>query len=355
MTYYTTLDYFSRLYDKLGRQHPANVSSKEAFEAWKKDIRRRLAETVGMDLCEAAPAMPELLDTKDFPEYTREHWVIQTEPGVQMTYFLLKPKCQHNGGLIINPHGHGGGKENNVHDPENPGVISMMERFGNTGKKAFAEELAAAGYIVACPDARGTGERREKGQQGDAAENWRSNSHREINQMATGFGMSMIGMMVWDLMRLLDHLLETLPEVDAEKVGCVGMSGGGQQTIYFSALDERVKAVITSGYFYGFKESLVRLPGNCSCNFAPNLWKLLDMGDIGAMIAPRPLFVESGRKDPLEGEPGLDNVYPQVQIAREAFEVMGCGDRLVHSIHEGGHQFVGTGMIDFFGKWLLNK
>lgn len=352
MKYYTTMDYFSRLYDKVGRQHPVNVSSREAFLAWKRDIRRRLASTVGLDLCEAAPALPELLDTRDFPEYTREHWVIQTEPGVWMPYFLLKPKCPHNGGLILNPHGHGGGKETNVADPENPGVISMKKYIG---KKAFAEELAAAGYYVACPDARGAGERREAGQQGDTAENWRSNSHREINQMAVGFGMSMIGMMVWDLMRLLDHLLDTLPEVDPEKVGCVGMSGGGQQTIYFSALDERVKCVVTSGYFYGFKESLVRLPGNCSCNFAPNLWTLLDMGDIGAMIAPRPLFVESGRQDHLEGAPGLDNVYPQVQIARDAFELMGCGDRLVHSVHEGGHQWVGTGVIDFFDKWLLGK
>lgn len=352
MQYYTTMDYFSRLYDKVGRQHPADVSSREAYSAWKQDIRRRLADAIGLNLCEPVPAQPQLLDTRNFETYIREHWLIQTEPGVWMPFYLLKPICPHNGGLIINPHGHGGGKENSVADRENPGVTSMQRYIG---KKAFAEELAEAGYYVACPDARGAGERRESGQQGDAAENWRSNSHREINQMAIGFGMSMIGMMVWDLMRLLDHLLAAYPEVDPEKVGCVGMSGGGQQTVYFSALDERVKCAVTSGYFYGFKESLVRLPGNCSCNFAPNLWKLLDMGDLGAMIAPRPLFVESGRKDHLEGAPGLDNVYPQVQIAREAYELLDCGDRLVHSVHEGGHQWVGVGVIPFFDKWLLKK
>ena len=58
MKYYTTMDYFSRLYDKVGRQHPVNVSSREAFLAWKRDIRRRLASTVGLDLCEAAPVLP---------------------------------------------------------------------------------------------------------------------------------------------------------------------------------------------------------------------------------------------------------------------------------------------------------
>ena len=120
-------------------------------------------------------------------------------------------------------------------------------------------------------------------------------------------------------------------------------------------MDDRVKCAVTSGYFYGFKESLVRLPGNCSCNFAPNLWTLLDMGDLGAMIAPRPLFVESGRQDHLEGEPGLGNVYPQVEIARGAYSLLGVPERIVHSVHEGGHQWVGKGVIPFFDQYLLQK
>ena len=352
MQYYTVSDYFARLYDKLGRQHPVDVSSKEAYNLWKQQVRQKLIESIGMDLCTPAPAQPKKLDTKEFDGYLREHWVMQTEPGVWMTFFLLKPKCAHNGGLILNPHGHGGGKENNVADPENPGVKARPD-FGQ--KKAFAEEMAEAGYYVVCPDARGTGERREASQQGDAPENWRSNSHREINQMAVGFGMSMIGMLVWDLMRLLDYMLSAYPEIDPQKVGCAGMSGGGQQTLYVAALDDRIKAAVTSGYFYGFKEALLLQPGNCSCNFAYNLWKLVDMGDLGAMVAPRALFVESGRKDHLEGAPGLDNVYPQVQIARDAFELLGCPEKLVHSVHEGGHQWVGVGVRDFFDRWLLNE
>lgn len=352
MRYYTTMDYFANLYDRVARQYPADVSNKENYEVWKKDIRSRLAETVGLNMCQKAPAEPQLLDTKDFENYAREHWVIQTEPGVQMPFFLFKPKGSHNGGLIINPHGHGGGKESNVGDSENPAVTASNR---DPSKKSFAEELTEAGYYVACPDARGSGERREVKQQGDEPENWRSSSHKEITQMAVGLGMSMIGMMTWDLMRLLDYLLDTLPEVDPEKVGCAGMSGGGHQTIYFAALDERVKCAVTSGYMYGFKEALLKQPSNCSCNYAPNLWKLVDMGDIGAMIAPRPLFVESGRYDSLAGANGLDNVYPQVQIAREAFELLGHGERLVHSVHEGGHQWSGLGVIDFLDKWLLGK
>ena len=145
MQYYTTLDYFSRLYDKVGRQHGADLSSKEAYEAWKLDINRRLRDTVGLDLCEPAPANPRLLDIKEFETFTREHWLIQTEPLVEMPFFLLKPKKPHNGGLILNPHGHGGGKENNVADPENPWVQEMQKKFGE--KPSFAQELAEHGRI----------------------------------------------------------------------------------------------------------------------------------------------------------------------------------------------------------------
>ena len=143
-----------------------------------------------------------------------------------------------------------------------------------------------------------------------------------------------------------------IPEVDAERIGCAGMSGGGQQTLWLAAIDNRVKAAVTSGYFYGYKEALLRMCANCSCNYIPNMWRTMDMGDMGAMIAPRALFVESGEKDGLNGAPGLDNVYPQVEIARSAFRLYGAEEKLKHSVHPGGHQWVGTGVIEFFNENL---
>jgi cephalosporin-C deacetylase-like acetyl esterase len=103
--------------------------------------------------------------------------------------------------------------------------------------------------------------------------------------MAIGFGQCMLGYMVWDLMRLIDFVAD-LPEIDEKRIGCVGMSGGGQQTIYLAALDERVSLAVTSGYFYGFKEALMLQPANCSCNFIPNIWRTLDMGT-SARSSPR--------------------------------------------------------------------
>lgn len=172
-----------------------------------------------------------------------------------------------------------------------------------------------------------------------------------LNNMVMGLGYSLAGMMTWDLMRLIDYI-ETREDCDAERIGCGGFSGGGMQTIWLAALDDRVKCAVTSGYFYGVKEALLELCGNCGCNYVPNLWKYVDMGDMGALIAPRPLLIENGTKDKLNGKSGIENVKSQVEITRQAYKLLGVEDRLYHHIHEGAHEWNGEKTVDFIKKWL---
>ncbi len=117
-------------------------------------------------------------------------------------------------------------------------------------------------------------------------------------------------------------------------------------------LDERIKAAVTSGYFYGMKESLVLLPHNCSCNYVPGIWKTADMGDMGALIAPRAFLIETGEKDPLNGISGLKNVISQYEIVKNAYKLLQADDKLQHSIHEGGHEWNGKDVPDFIKKYL---
>lgn len=332
--YYTCKEYYEKKFDSVKREYAFTAETREAHREWKKAARERLIQITGMNQCVKTDAQAQCVSRAQMEGYVEEYWLMQTEPGVTMPFYFLKPGNgeARNCPTMINPHGHGGGKEKTFRD-------------------WFAVDLAKKGYCVACPDARGSGERREQWQQGDEAEKLRMNSHREIQQMILGFGQCMAGLAVWDLMRLLD-LICTWDCVDEERIGCAGMSGGGQQTVWLTALDDRIKVAITSGYFYGFKDSLVSLPGNCACNFVPDMWRTMDMGDMGAMIAPRPFFVESGEKDHLEGARGLENVYPQMQTARRAFALYGAEEKLVHSIHDGGHEWRGNGMLDFIDKNL---
>lgn len=332
--YYTCKEYYEKKYTSVKREYAFSAETKEAHRAWREAAVKRLWEITGMEQCVRTEPEAQCKEVIRQEGYTEEYWLMQTEPGIFMPFYFLKPGegNQKHCPVVINPHGHGGGKEKNF-------------------RAWFAVDLARRGYCVVCPDARGSGERREQWQQGEAEEQARMNSHRELQQMALGFGQCMAGLAVWDLMRLLD-LIVTWDSVDAERIACAGMSGGGQQTLWLAAMDDRIKAAITSGYFYGFGDSLVSLPGNCACNFVPNMWRTMDMGDMGAMVAPRPLFVESGERDHLEGARGLDNVYPQMETARRAFRLYGAEDRLLHSIHDGGHEWRGDGMIDFLDKNL---
>lgn len=347
MYYYTSLEAMAEKYDRTEKQYAFRAEDREAHGVWREEAAKRLREISGIDLCEKVPDRAQKHSGTVMDGFVREYWTIQTEERVTMPFYLLRP-ARPNGGAVIVPHGHGTNKEGTVANFQNPAVASSGERCSGS---CFAHDLARAGYLTACPDARGAGERRERGQQGDTPKEWISCSHRELAQVAMGFGQSLIGLMVWDLMRLVDFL-ELQPEVEPGRIGCAGMSGGGQQTLWLAALDTRIRAAVTSGYFYGMKESLVRLPANCACNFVPGMWSVMDMGDMGAMIAPRALYIESGEKDDLNGSPGLDNVYPQVEIARRAFALYGAEDRLCHRVHPGGHVWVGDGVMEFFAGRL---
>jgi hypothetical protein len=151
-------------------------------------------------------------------------------------------------------------------------------------------------------------------------------------------------------MRLIDYAA-TRDDCDTTRIGCAGLSGGGLQTLWLTALDERVRCAVVSGYFYGYKDSLLRMSSNCSCNYVPGLWQLADMGDIAGLIAPRPLLVESGLRDPLNGERGVANVLEQLEITRRAYRLLGAEERLAHSTFDGEHRWDGREVVGWLERW----
>ncbi len=342
---YTTEEYIKMRYDHLGRGLAYRARNNEEHESWYAEAQTRLSELLGLPRMLDTDPAPRKTASRRYRGFTCERWELDTEPSVTMPLYLLTPD-KPNGAAVISPHGHGGGKDENVGIVLRPG-----ETAGEVydAPDTFAVTLARLGYCVAAPDARGAGERREGAHAGEGRE--RENSHREMLNSYISLGITPLGAMVYDLARLLDFI-ETLPFVDKGRIACAGMSGGGMQTLYLAALDRRVSAAITSGYFYGFRDALLRQPGNCGCNFVPGLYEYFDMGDIGAMAAPRPLFIESGTADKLNGVSGIENVYSKVNIARAAYENFGAADRLVHSVHSGGHVFTGAGMAEFLAKFL---
>lgn len=337
-TYYTSMDRLLDRYDRVARQSAFRAESSEQFEAWKTGLRQTLRRITGMDEMEPCDPEPQLLESVRMDGYRRDKLILQTEPGVWMPLYKLVPDSLPLGAAtpcVLALHGHQTGGKLSVAGRED---IPAIRRQIGVYRNAYGIDLVRQGYVVFCPDARAFGERREWTKQGETDELLLSSSCTQLNHMAIVLGQSVTGMWVWDLMRLVDYIESS---GHSGPIGCVGLSGGGLQSLWLAAMDERIRCAVVSGYFYGVKDALLRLSDNCACNYVPNLWKHVDMGDLGALVAPRPLLIESGTEDELNGARGIVNVTEQVEIARGAYALLDAGDRLQHFVFAGGHYWHG--------------
>lgn len=349
--YYTCMEYMLEVYEKEGRQNRFCATEVEEFEYWREEVREILRGITGILKMGKSPLEPVLMERVECEGFVREKMMIQVEPRVWMPFYVLLPDNLEEGekrACVIAPHGHqGAGKYAIVGRSEIPAVKRKIEEYNYD----YGVQLVREGYIVFCPDARGYGERRESTKQTENENDFLTSTCSQLSNMAIPLGRSVIGMCTWDLMRLIDYI-ETRKDCNKEKLGCVGFSGGGMQTLWLAALDDRVKCSVTSGYFYGYKDSLLKLSGNCACNYVPHLWEHVDMGDIGALIAPRPLLIQSAKTDKLNGERGLENVIEQLAITKEAYSLCGKADELAHDVVEGGHKWHEENPIKFIKEHL---
>lgn len=353
-TYYTSLDRLLKVYDREAAKARFKGRDSRQFKEWKQDFHRQLEELTGITRMESCELVPELLESVQMDGYRREKLIIQTEPDVWMPFYVLMPDGLEKGRkapCMIAPHGHcGGGKYAVAGRRDIPAVRNIIEDLNYDYGVRFAKE----GFITFCPDARGFGERREWMKQSDNEDDFLTSTCIPLNHTAISLGMSLTGMWVWDLMRLVDYI-QTREDCNPQQIGCGGLSGGGLQTLWLAAMDERIACAVVSGYFYGYKDSLLRLSVNCGCNYVPHLWEYTDMGDLGALIAPRPLLIQTGTRDDLNGVRGVQNVTEQFEITKRVYTLLDADDRLYHHIFEGGHVWNGEKTYPFLHKWLDGK
>ena len=333
---YRVHDYLRRRFDAVGRKRAFSAKTVEQWKRWRGTLIRKLKSLTGYDTMRRCPLRPTITEEQDFGDYARQRVEIRTDPGVVMPMYVLIPKSPRPPyPAVIAPHGHSsGGKLAVAGCREIPEIAATIDEHNY----AYGVQFARAGFVTFCPDARGFGERQEAlaKQEGILA-----SSCRYINNMAYPLGQTVTGMWTWDLHRLVDYI-ETRRDCRSDRIGCAGLSGGGLQTLWASALDTRIVCAVISGCLYGYKESLLDLHGNCACNYVPHLYEYADMGDIAALIAPRPVLIETGTQDPLNGTSGVKNVISQVTIMRKAYRLLGAADAIKHDVFEGPHRWHGV-------------
>jgi dienelactone hydrolase len=218
--------------------------------------------------------------------------------------------------------------------------IERLERDAASiaGERDFAVQAARRGYVAFALEQRCFGERsdgRPAYLRGLALEHPISDERcRHQAMLAMLVGRTLVGERVHDVRCAVDFL-GTLPEVDARRIACMGNSGGGTAAFYAACMDGRIHACMPSCAFCTYAHSICQ-HDHCSDNYLPGALLHFEMGDLAALIAPRPMVVVSGREDPLFWHEG---VMEAVETARDIYGAFGATDRIAHVIGDGGHRF----------------
>ena len=338
-----TLAFTHQLYAEIPRQLAFQATTLAEAEAWQHKLRAKLTELVGGFPQERCNLEPEVLAAREFPTYTRETIAFKSRPhSVVFGYFLT---TKHLNGSTPNPTilclaGHGRGVDDIVGIEEDG---SMRSEFGGY-QNDFALQCVANGYSVLAIEQFGFGHRRDAvaRQKGGGA-----SSCQPSAGAALLLGHTMVGWRVYDVMRAFDYL-STRSGIDMNRLGIMGISGGGTTTFFTAAIDTRVKAAVVSGYFNTFRDSILSL-SHCIDNYIPNVLQYAEMYDIAGLIAPRALFVESGTED---------NIFPieatrfGVNEAKAIFNRFNADDKLGFEAFEAGHSFYGVGAFEFLKRVL---
>ena len=206
--------------------------------------------------------------------------------------------------------------------------------------------LAKKGYVVISPDAFGSGER-------STVHTVYEHHGRIFGSNAFNFGETLMGCLLVDNMRAVDVLC-ALPEVDPSRLGATGASGGGNQTMYLAAMDERIKAAVPV-CSVGTYESYLYEP-NCCCETLPGGLKLTEMGGILALAAPRAMLICTGLYDVKTFSP--QEMLRSYEAALPVFKKLGAWENFTYRIFNHGHAYspeARQAMLGFFELHLKGK
>ncbi len=286
------------------------TQSAEAAAAWQKDLRGRLFELMKLaDLRKAEiPLDAKTSSSQDKGEYTLTEMTIRSTRGREINVLVGLPKGK-TGPLpaVVCIHGHGGSRQI-VYD-------------GQSIYRGFADALARKGFVTISTDV-GQHDVREQGR-------------------------TLMGERLWDLMRCVDYL-RSMPEVDKSRIGCAGLSLGGEMAMWLGAMDERIAATVSSGYLTTMDQME---QNHCLCWKFDGLRELADWADIYSLIAPRALQCQNGLQ-----EPPTDFCVPLARQAMREIKViyldLNRPDGLELDVHPEAHVIDLPPLVAFLEKHL---
>lgn len=325
-------DSFDRFIQAQGQALHARDELPATRQEWEKRrtaLRTAMFAAMGSFPDKACSLEPRVLGVLPKTGYRIEKLIFQSRPDVWVTASAYVPDpAKEKRPAVLVVHGHWAGARR---DP-----VVQARCLG----------LVKLGFFVLAVDAFGAGERYTEPASGTY--------HGALyGSTLWPVGQTLLGMQVYDNRRAVDYLLSR-PEVDGERLGITGASGGGNQTMYAGALDERFRAVVPVCQV-GTYQAYLRT-ACCVCEVLPGALRFAEEGDVLALTAPRSLLVINASKDGIQFSPG--EAEKSVARARAVYKLYAGEDKLKHAVFESGHAYNQPMREEMYGwmtRWLKDE
>ncbi len=295
--------------------------TRQSWEDRAEYLRKRILTSTGlMPMPEKRPLNVKITGKLEYDDYTIENVYFESHPGFFVCGNLYRPKGkQAPFPAIANPHGHW--SNGRLEHQELGSIPGRCINFAKQGFVAFAYDMI--GY---------------------------NDSKLQVPHTFGGdpegflWGISLMGLQLWNSIRVIDFL-QSLPDVDPDRIACTGASGGGTQTFMLMSVDKRVKVsapnVMVSAY----------MQGGCLCENSPTLRVDCFNVEIASMMAPRPMILVSCTGDWTSHTPEVE--YPSVQSIYRMYDAV---DKIANTHVDSQHNYRKESrepVYGWFNKWLL--
>lgn len=325
-------DYFRAETRTLTERSLADLRTVDDWRRYRVTARRQLFEMLGLDpLPPKTDLKATVTGTLDHPEFTVEKLHFQSRPGLYVTANVYVPKnLSGPAPAILYVCGHANVKINGV----------------SYGSKAHYQHwgawLARNGYVCLIIDTIQLGE----------IEGIHHGTYREGFWWWNSRGYSSAAAEAWNCIRALDYL-QSRPDVDGERLGVTGRSGGGAYSWWIAALDDRIKAACPTAGITDLQNYVADgcVEGHCDCMFMVNTYRW-DYAQVAALVAPRPLLIVNSDKDTIFPLDGVVRLHERV---RGIYDLEHAPEKLGLILGEGPHkdtQELQVPVLRWFNKWL---
>ncbi len=297
------------------------------FDNWRVEVSRKLRELLGMDLFKKV--RPNLrIEYSELRESFKEtRFVFTSEENVDVPCHLLVPlKGKAPFPLVICLQGHSTGMHISLGRPKYDGDEESIK-----GDRDFALQAVKEGYAALVMEQRCFGERSDSRPKERKSLN---STCQHASMVDVLLGRTMIGARVWDVSRAID-IMKDFPDVDTNRIGCMGNSGGGSVTYYAACLDPRIMIAMPSCCFCTYEDSIGKID-HCADNYIPGILKYLEMADLSCLVPARMLVIVAGRTDNIFPIAGVKKAFEKVQVI---YAKAGVPERCVLVEGDSGHRF----------------